>query len=33
MILDDDVDFINHYLNITATDEPEKTGYNLTLAH
>jgi hypothetical protein len=33
MILDDDVDFINHYLNITTTNDPEKTGDNLTLAH
>lgn len=32
MILDDDVDFINHYLNITATN-PGESGYNLTLAH
>lgn len=32
MILDDDVDFINHYLNIT-TSHPGLTGPNLTLAH
>ena len=34
LILDDDVDFINHYLNIIATDKPsDLPAINLTLAH